>query len=74
MSAFRRQLQARFVEAGFWSQLVLLGLVDYGSVKAMLSGGATPAVVAGLVLVNGVLLFAAAVMLRWMRRQGAARG
>ena len=70
MSSFRRKLQARFVEAGFWSQLVLLGLVDWGSVAAMRrTDGASWPVVAGFVVMNALLLFAAVVMFRWMRQQ-----
>lgn len=70
MSAFRQKLQARFVEAGFWSQLVLLGLVDWASISAMQSQGGTVGLWAGLLALNAVLLLVAFVMLRWMRRQG----
>lgn len=71
MTAFRRKLQARFVEAGFWAQLVLLGLVDWGSLHAMRgAGGASLPVVAGFVALNAVLVTASVVMFRWMRQQG----
>lgn len=60
----------RFIRLGFWSQLVLLGLLDWASLVAFRRHGAPWYHVVGFVLVNVVLLIASAFMWNWMRGAG----
>jgi hypothetical protein len=57
----------RFIAAGFWSQLVLLFLLDWGTLVAFSRQGARWFEVAGFVLVNALLLVATALTWRFMR-------
>jgi hypothetical protein len=61
----------RFIRLGFWSQLVLLFLVDWGTVTVWMRGS-DPVPwyhVAGFVLVNLALLVGTYRMWGWMERQ-----
>ena len=62
-------LADKFVKAGFWSQLVLLGLLDWASIAAFRRGGVAWYHFVGFALVNIVLLMATALMWNWMRDQ-----
>ena len=55
--------------AGFWSQLVLLFLVDWGTLAAFASQRVSAIHYVGFAVVNGVLLGATAVTWRWLRVQ-----
>jgi hypothetical protein len=55
---------------GFWSQLVFLFLVDWGTIHAMRQGRVSSWVhYVGIVAVNLVCLGASFVMWRWLRQQ-----
>lgn len=57
-----------FIKLGFWSQLVLLGLVDWGTLVAFSHADEVPTVhYVGFALVNIMLLSATAVMWRWLK-------
>jgi len=79
----RDQLAALLIQLGFWSQIVLLGLVDWGTLywwnKDWSPRGSDPSVVVthgipwyhvvGLVVMNVVLLTSAAFTWRYLSRQ-----
>lgn len=54
---------------GFWSQLVFLGMVDWGTIVAMQKGEVAGVHYVGLAVVNVVLLYLAFLMWRWLREQ-----
>jgi hypothetical protein len=57
------------IRAGLVLQVVFLILVDWGTIAGMRGGERVPWIhVAGLIAVNAVLLVAAGVAWRWMRR------
>ena len=57
------------IKAGFWSQLVLLFLVDWGTLAAFARHDVPWYHYAGFALVNGVLLGATALLWRWLSVQ-----
>lgn len=66
--ARRRLLTAdRFIKAGFWSQLVLLALIDWASLESLLRGDMPWYHVVGFVVVNVVLLGLTGYMWRWLK-------
>jgi hypothetical protein len=62
-----------FIKAGFWSQLVLIVLLDWASLVAFSRHGAAWYHVVGFVLVNVLLLGLTAYAWRWLRG-GRRRG
>jgi hypothetical protein len=56
-----------FIKLGFWSQLVLLALVDWGTLLAFARGGVPAYHYLGFAVVNVVLLAAAWKMWGWLR-------
>ena len=58
-----------FIKLGFWSQLVLLGLVDWGTVYAFSTQNVAWYHYLGFVVVNAILLFATFKMWPWLRQQ-----
>ena len=66
----RRLLPADvLIWAGFWSQLVLLLLVDWGTLSAFANQRVSPIHYVGFAVVNGLLLGATALTWRWLRVQ-----
>ena len=61
-------LNDKFIAVGFWSQVVLLFLVDWGSLAAFRRHGAPWYHLVGFAVVNVVLIFSTALMWTWMRR------
>ena len=62
------------IKAGFWTQLILLGLVDWGSLQAFASRDVVhPIHYLGFALVNAILLGLTAMMWRWMRDKKSVR-
>jgi len=60
----------RFIKWGFWSQLILLVLVDIGSLKAFMTQPDIPWYhYVGFGIVNVVLLGMTAYMWRWLKPQ-----
>lgn len=55
------------IQAGFWSQLLLLFFVDWGTLASFRRGGVSVIHVVGFAAVNGVLLTATALTWRWLR-------
>ncbi len=60
------------IRMGFLTQLILLGLVDWGTIAALSSKGGPWYHVAGLVTLNAILLSASVFMWKWLVRQGDA--
>jgi len=60
-----------FIKIGFWSQLILLALVDWGSILAFSRGGVAWYHYLGFALVNGGLLWLTWVMWKWLKPQKA---
>lgn len=58
------------IQLGFWTQLVLLVLVNWGSLAAFARHGAPWYHVVGIVVVDASLLFASVVTFRFIMRQG----
>ena len=58
-----------FRKAGFWSQLVLLGLIDWASVYGFLREDVPAYHYVGFVIMNVALLALTVVMWRWLRAQ-----
>ena len=58
-----------FIQVGFWSQLVLLVLVDWGSLASFARETPPWYHVVGFVVMNTVLLSCTWVMWRWIRVQ-----
>ena len=63
-----------FIKLGFWSQLVLLGLVDWASILAFQAGEGTWYHYIGFGLVNAVLLGAAWFMWGWLKEKRSPIG
>lgn len=61
----------KFIKVGFWSQLILLFLVDWGSILAFMRYEVPWYHYLGFILVNGVLLYATYVMWVWLKPQSA---
>jgi hypothetical protein len=59
-------------QAGFFSQLVFLALVDWGSLVAFRKEGAAWYHYAALAVLNAILLVAAYFVNRWLRRLPAS--
>ena len=57
------------IKAGFWSQFVLLGLVDWGTLTAFARETVPWYHYVGFFVVNAVLLSMAFVMWRWLKPQ-----
>ena len=57
----------RFIAAGFWSQLILLVLVDWGSLASFMRGDGSWPHYVGFVIVNVVLLYSTWTVWGWMR-------
>ena len=60
-----------FRKSGFWSQLVLLGLIDWGTVHAFRREEVAYYHYIGFVVMNVVLLGLTVVVWRWLRHQRA---
>lgn len=58
------------IQLGFWTQLVLLALVNWGSLTAFARHGAPWYHVVGIVVVDASLLLASVVTFRFIMRQG----
>jgi len=59
-----------FIKLGFWSQLILLALIDWGTIIAFASDPVVPWYhYAGFGLVNLILLWATWVMWVWLKPQ-----
>ena len=58
-----------FIKLGFWSQLVLLGLVDWGTLYAFSTQDVAWYHYVGFVLVNVMLLWVTYKMWPWLRQQ-----
>ena len=58
-----------FIKAGFWSQLVLLGLVDWGTLNAFAREPVSAWHLGGFLSVNALLLSLTVVMWRWLKPQ-----
>ena len=58
-----------FIKLGFWSQLILLVLVDWGTLVAFSRGAGSTLHYVGFGLVNAVLLFATWMCWRWLKPQ-----
>ncbi len=56
-----------FRQAGFWSQLLLLGLLDWASLTAFGRQGAAWYHWVGLTVVNAALLGLTVIVWRWLR-------
>jgi len=56
-----------FINLGFWSQLVLLALVDWGTILALSEQGGPWYHFVGFGVVNIVLLYATWLVWKWMR-------
>jgi len=63
-----------FIKVGFWSQLVLLGLVDWGTIYAMRTQDVAWYHYVGFALVNSVLLWATWRLWPWLREQHSSPG
>ena len=61
----------KFIKAGFWSQLILLFLVDWGSLLAFMRYEVPWYHYVGFVVLNVVLIYATFVMWGWLRPQTA---
>jgi hypothetical protein len=61
-----------FIQVGFWSQLVLLALVDAGSLASFAKETPPWYHVVGFGVMNTVLLGATWVMWRWIRVQSSS--
>jgi hypothetical protein len=57
----------QFIKVGFWSQLVLLFLVDWGTLAAFARGGVPWYHYVGFVIVNVFLLWLTFVLWLWLR-------
>jgi len=62
-----------FMKLGFWSQLVLLALVDWATLTAFFEHGAAGYHYVAFAAVNIVLLWLTAIVWRWLRVQRGAR-
>lgn len=63
----------KFIKAGFWSQLILLFLVDWGSILAFIRHETPWYHYLGFALVNLVLLGSTWVMWKWLKPQKTGR-
>jgi len=63
----------KFIKLGFWSQLILLALVDWGSILAFMRYDVGWYHYLGFALVNGVLLWLTWVMWKWLKPQTSSR-
>ena len=63
----------KFIKAGFWSQLILLALVDWGSILAFMRYDVAWYHYIGFTVVNAVLLYATYVMWVWLKPQKTPR-
>ncbi len=61
-----------FRKLGFWSQLVLLGLIDWATIHAFRKEDVPAYHYVGFVTMNLVLLTLSVVMWRWLRTQRSA--
>ena len=59
----------RFIAWGFWSQLVLLALVDWGTLSSFSRGEGSWIHYVGFAVVNAVLLALTYLVWRWMRQR-----
>ena len=57
------------IKAGFWTQLVLLALMDWASISAFMTQDVAWYHYAGFVVVNTVLLALTAIMWKWLKPQ-----
>lgn len=58
-----------FIQVGFWAQLVLLALVDWGSLASFARETPPWYHIVGFCVMNTLLLYAAWVMWGWIRQQ-----
>lgn len=63
----------RFIKLGFWSQLIFLILVDWGSLLSFAKGEVPWYHYAGFTVVNVLMLWATWVMWGWLKPQKAER-
>jgi hypothetical protein len=63
----------KFIKLGFWSQLVLLALVDWGSILAFMNQDVPWYHYVGFTVVNVGLLWLTWVMWRWLKPQSTPR-
>ena len=61
----------KFIATGFWSQLILLVLVDWGSLHAFYKGHGIWYHYIGFALVNIILLYSTYVVWGWMKKAAA---
>ncbi|MDP6946767.1 MAG: hypothetical protein QF464_21635 [Myxococcota bacterium] len=61
-----------FIKLGFWSQLILLFLVDMGTIVAFMKGPVPWYHYVGFCVVNAVLLYMTYKMWGWLRHQRTA--
>ena len=61
----------KFIKLGFWSQLILLALVDWGSILAFMEHPVAWYHYVGFALINIGLLYATYVMWGWLKPQSA---
>jgi hypothetical protein len=59
----------QFIKLGFWSQLILLAIIDWGTIVAFGKEDVAWYHYAGFAIVNGVLLWLTWVLWRWMRHK-----
>lgn|GEM_PF-5208550 len=57
----------QFIKLGFWSQLILLAIIDWGTIVAFSKEDVAWYHYAGFTVVNGGLLWLTWVLWRWMR-------
>jgi hypothetical protein len=60
-----------FRKSGFWSQLVLLGLIDWATIHAFLHEKVGWYHYVGFVAVNVCLLWLTVIVWRWLRTQNS---
>lgn len=63
----------RFIKLGFWSQLILLALIDWGSIVGFLNEDVAWYHYVGFAVVNIVLLWLTWVMWKWLGPQHQPR-
>ena len=70
----RRLTTDGFIQVGFWAQLILLALVDWGSLVSFANETPPWYHLVGFGVMNTVLLYATWVMWHWMREQRTSGG
>jgi hypothetical protein len=63
----------KFIKLGFWSQLVLLALIDWGTIVAFTKTDVAWYHYIGFTVVNIVLLWLTWIMWKWLRPQHEPR-